>query len=123
MKAEGILLSWITVKDIKKAIKFYTEVAGLELKEYHPEFHWAELSGPSGSSLGIGEESPESPMKPGSNAVLTITVEDMEKAKAHFIEKGATLIGDTIEIPFHVKLQTFVDIDGNTLQLVQKIMA
>lgn len=121
MKAEGIYLSWIVVKDIKKAIKFYTEVAGLELKEFHEEFHWAELSGPGGSILGIGQECTESPQKPGTNAVVTISVPDIDKAKAHFIKKGANLVGDIVEIPHHVKMQTFVDVDGNTMQLVQKL--
>ncbi len=123
MKAEGICLSWIIVKDIQKAIKFYTETVGLELKEFHEEFKWAELSGPDGSKLGIGMESAETPIKSGSNAVVTIAVADIDKAIAHFIEKGAALVGELMEIPFHVKLQTFVDTDGNMMQLVQKLSA
>jgi predicted enzyme related to lactoylglutathione lyase len=121
MKAKGIFLSWIVVKDIEKAIEFYTEVVGLELKEYHKEFRWAELSGPGGSILGIGQEGPESPMKPGVNAVVTVSVEDIAEARAHFVTKGATLVGDVVEIPGHVKMQTFVDADGNTMQIVQKL--
>lgn len=121
MKAEGIFLSWIVVKDIKEAIDFYTTVVGLELKEYHEEYCWAELSGPGGSILGIGEESSESPIKAGVNAIVTVSVADIESAKAHFIKNGATLVGDTIEIPHHVKMQTFVDTDGNTMQIVQKL--
>lgn len=121
MKAQGIFLSWIVVSDIKAAIKFYTEVVGLELKEYHEEYKWAELSGPGGSTLGIGQEGPESPMKPGINAIMTIAVEDIERAKKHFIEKGASLVGDIVEIPHHVKMQTFTDSDGNTMQIVQKL--
>lgn len=121
MKAQGIFLSWIVVKDIKAAIKFYTEVAGLELKEYHEAFNWAELAGSNGSILGIGQEDAESSIKAGVNAVVTIAVEDLELAKAHFIQKGANLVGETVEIPHHVKMQTFVDADGNTMQIVQKL--
>ena len=121
MKSQGMYLSWIVVKDIEKAIKFYTEVAGLELKEFDKEFRWAELSGPHGAMLGIAEESLECPVKAGSNAIVTISVNDIDKANAHFIKKGATLIGDVIEIPGHVKMQTFVDVDGNTLQMCQKL--
>lgn len=119
MKAKGIYLSWIVVKDLEKAIKFYTEVVGLEVKEYHKEFRWAELSGPHGSILGIGEEDPVSGIKPGSNAVVTVSVADINQAIAHFVKNGATLIGEIVEIPGHVKMQTFVDADKNTLQLVQ----
>lgn len=121
MKTQGIYLSWIVVKDLKAAIKFYTEVVGLELKEYHEQFQWAELSGPAGSTLGIGQEDLKSDMKAGVNAIMTIAVEDLEKAKAHFINKGANLVGETIEIPHHVKMQTFVDADGNTMQIVEKL--
>lgn len=121
MKAQGIYLSWIVVKDIEKAIKFYTEVVGLELKEYHKEFRWAELAGPGGSILGIGEEDLKSPIKSGVNAVVTVAVKDIDDAIAHFIDKGANLIGDVVEIPGHVKMQTFSDTDGNTMQLVQKL--
>ena len=121
MKAEGIYLSWIVVKDLEKAIKFYTDVVGLEIKEYHKEYRWAELSGPGGSILGIGEEDPVSGIKPGSNAVVTISVADMDQAITHFVKNGATLIGDLVEIPGHVKMQTFIDTDKNTLQLVQKL--
>lgn len=121
MNTEGIYLSWIVVKDIKKAIEFYTHVVGLTLKEFHPEFNWAELSGPGGSTLGIGQEGSESPMKAGVNAVVTISVTDLDVALKHYREKGATLVGEVIEIPGHVKMQTFTDSDGNTMQIVQKL--
>lgn len=121
MKTEGIFLSWIVVKDIKQAIKFYTDVVGLTLKEFHPEFGWAELAGPRGSSLGIGQENSETPMKAGVNAVVTIAVDDIDVARQHYLAKGATLVGEVIEVPGHVKMQTFTDVDGNTMQIVQKL--
>lgn len=121
MKAEGFHLAWITVKDLDKAIAFYTETVGLELIQYHQEYRWAELSGPHGAKLGIGEENPQSEVPAGGNAVVTITVDDMNKALEQFKNKGAKLVGKVMEIPGEVKLQTFVDRDGNTLQLVQKL--
>lgn len=121
MKTQGIHLTWITVKDIKKAIKFYTETVGLELKEYAEEFGWAEFSGPTGATLGIAQENPMDNVAAGSNGVVTVSVDDIEKAKAHFLRHGAKLVGDTLEVPGHVKLQTFVDADGNSLQLVEQL--
>jgi predicted enzyme related to lactoylglutathione lyase len=94
---------------------------GLTLKEFHPEFNWAELSGPGGSILGIGQEDSEAQMKAGVNAVVTIAVSDLDAALKHYREKGATLVGEVIEIPGHVKMQTFTDADGNTMQIVQKL--
>lgn len=121
MKTQGIYLAWITVKNIEKAIAFYTKVVGLELKEYHEKFAWAEFAGPGGAILGIGEEDSKASIKAGTNAVVTISVENLVKAKSHFVAEGAHLIGETIEIPGEVRMQTFLDIDGNMLQLVQKL--
>lgn len=121
MKAEGFQLAWIVVKNLDQAIAFYRDTVGMELKEHHPEFRWAEMSGKNGAILGIGEEDPHTNIAAGSNAVVTITVEDLDKALAHFKSRGAKLMGEVLEIPGHVKMQTFTDVDGNTLQLVQKL--
>lgn len=121
MKNQGIQLSWIVVKDLKSAIKFYTETVGLSVQEECPEFGWAELTGPSGCILGIAEESKEENVKAGSNAIMTISVENLETACAFFKKKGVHLIGDVLEIPECVKMQTFKDADGNTMQLVEKL--
>lgn len=121
MKNIGINLSWIVVKDIQAAVKFYTEVAGFALQELSEEYKWAELKGPEGSRLGIAEESSDNDIKAGSNAITAITVEDIKEAIAFFKEKGVTLVGDMMEVPGHVKIQTFTDLDGNTMQIVQKL--
>jgi tRNA uridine 5-carbamoylmethylation protein Kti12 len=47
--------------------------------------------------------------------------EDFYEAIAFFKEKGVTLIGDTMEVLGHVKIQTFIDLDRNTMQIVQKL--
>jgi predicted enzyme related to lactoylglutathione lyase len=119
MATLGIQLSWIVVKDLEAAIAFYTKVVGLTLKEKHPEYGWAELSGPEGARLGISQESPQMDQKAGANAVMTVTVSDLEEARVHFLKQGAKLIGEVIEVPGHVKMQTFADSDGNILQLVE----
>ncbi len=121
MSTQGIFLSWIVVKDIQAAIDFYTEVVGLKLCEYHQEFGWAELSGPSGSTLGIAQENPAEAIKAGSNAIITITVDDIEQARAEFMKKNVKMVGEMIEIPHHVKMQTCMDHDGNAFQLVQML--
>lgn len=121
MAIQKISLSWIVVKDIKKAIKFYTDVVGLKLNEYHEEFGWAELSGHDDKcvTLGIAQQSDMEVIKAGQNAVVTLTVKDINKAKADLSKKGAKMIGELLEIPGHVKLQTMIDQDGNHLQLVE----
>ncbi|NGX38174.1 MAG: hypothetical protein K1000chlam2_01346 [Chlamydiae bacterium] len=121
MIVEGIKLTWIVVKDIEAAIKFYTETVGLTLHQHNSEYGWAELSGPDGSRLGLAQESSEMDVKAGMNAVTAITVKNIETARDFFLEQGVELVGDIIEVPGHVKMQTFHDKDGNMLQIVQKL--
>ncbi|MBM3198073.1 MAG: VOC family protein [Chlamydiae bacterium] len=116
---QGIHLSWIVVKDLQAAITFYTKIVGLTLLEQNPEFGWAELSGPSGSRLGIAQESSMSEIKKGSNAIMTITVDNIEQACEEFQKQGGKLVGEMMEVPGHVKIQSFIDADHNTMQFVQ----
>lgn len=113
-------LSWIVVKDLKKAVKFYTDTIGLKLMEMHDQFGWAELAGHDGGArLGIAQARSENTLEPGDNACVTFTVENLEKAKAALEEKGTKCVGDLQEVPGHVKLQMVVDPDGNHMQLVE----
>lgn len=121
MKIKGIFLGWIVVKNMDSAIKFYTQVMGLTLKEHSKEYGWAELSGPDGAILGIAQENQEFNMKAGTNAVMTITVDNIVKAIEDLKKKGANLQGDVMEIPGEVKLQSLVDADGNMFQIVEKL--
>lgn len=118
----SIHLIWIVTKDFKKAVKFYTDVVGLKLLEMHDEFGWAELQGKDGGArLGIAQQNDIDGVAPGSNAVIAISVKDVEKARKEFSAKGAKMIGEILEIPGHVKLQTVVDQDGNRFQLAQQL--
>ena len=52
----------------------------------------------------------------------TFTVPDIKKAIGEMSKKGVKLIGEMMEVPGHVKLQFFVDADGNTFQIVEELM-
>lgn len=121
MDVKGIYLNWIVVSDINASIKFYTEVVGLTLKNFDEKYNWAELAGPDGSFLGIAEENLEQQLKAGVNAIITVTVGNIADAVNEFTKKGVRLLGSIMEVPGHVKLQSFVDQDGNMLQLVEKL--
>lgn len=122
MKSSKIDLSWIAVSDLKKAKKFYTEVLGLKIYENDEELGWLELQGTKGGSfLGLAQASEREPVKAGSNAVVTITVEDINAAIEELKIKHVNFLGDMIEIPGHVKMITFADEDGNKFQLVQHL--
>lgn len=122
MKTGAIELVWIVVADLPKAIEYYTKILGMKLLEHVPEYGWAELQSVSqGARLGIAQADSSQGMHAGKNAVVTITVDDMDQARNHLIKKGATILGGIQEVPGHVKLQMLADPDGNHLQIVQKL--
>ncbi len=125
MDIKKIELAWIVVSDFEKSKNFFVDTLGLKINEEHPS--WLELSGSDGGMmLGVGgscdtESKEEWAIKPGQNAVVTLTVDDIEQAKSYLVEKGVTIKGDIIEIPGHVKMLFFTDPDNNFFQLVQEI--
>lgn len=121
MAIKNLGLAWIVVNDIKQGIRFYTEIVGMKLVNYDERFGWAELVGENehGTRLGIAQKSDHESIQPGENAVVTLTVDDIEQARTDMLKKGANLKGDIVEIPGHVKLQMVVDQDNNHFQLVQ----
>ena len=111
-------LSWVVVSDLKKARRFFTETLGLKEYSCSEEWGWAELQGQEGGSMiGIAQENSEMPA--GSNAIITITVHNLDATIADFKKKGVKLIGEVMEVPGHVKMQMFTDLDGNKFQIVQ----
>ena len=122
MKLKSMDLVWIVVNDLKKAIKFYTETVGLQLKELHEQHGWAELEGPHGGArIGIAQckVNSEEDLKPGQNAIMTFTVENLKNAIDNFLKQGVKLIGQVQEVPGQVKMQMVSDVDGNRFQLVE----
>ena len=122
MKLKSMDLVWIVVNDLKKAIKFYTETVGLNLKEFHEQYGWAELEGQHGGArLGLAQSQPKSVdgILPGQNAVMTFTVENLQTAIATLSKQGVKLIGAVQEVPGQVKMQMVADTDGNRFQLVE----
>lgn len=123
MSIQSIDMAWIVVNDLQKAVKFYTDVLGLKLIEISPEFGWAELQGHQGGAfLGIAQVHPSEDHPAGHNAVITLTVDDLNQSTADFEKKGGKTVGAILEIPGHVKMRHIIDLDGNKLQLVQKLM-
>jgi predicted enzyme related to lactoylglutathione lyase len=116
-------LAWIVVNDFKAAVKFYTEVVGLQLMECHDQWGWAELQGQGGARLGIATKCEGSQIDPGQNAVLTFTVKNLDQAKAEMAQKGAVFVGEIQEVPDHVRMQLLKDADGNQFQIVQVLYA
>lgn len=122
MAIKSMELAWVVVSDFAKAKKFFTESIGLSVSSSNDKFGWAELSGKDGGAiLGIATDNKHSPIRPGQNAIVTLTVDDIQKAKAQLMKKGVKMLGEIIEVPGAVKMQLFEDLDGNKFQLVEDL--
>lgn len=122
MAVKGLNLAWIVVKDIRKAIKFYTESVGMKLLTFEEKYGWAELAGKDGGAmLGIAQQSEMETILPGQNAVITLSVDEIEKKVAEMIQRGVRKKGEMMVIPGHVKLQMMVDPDNNHFQIVETL--
>ena len=122
MKPKSMDLVWIVVNDVKKAVEFYTQTVGLQLKEFHEEYGWAELEGHHGGArIGLAQCQIKSvgDVLPGQNGIMTFTVDNLQNALSNLQKKNAKLIGPVQEIPGHVKMQMVADADGNRFQIVE----
>lgn len=120
MHVKGIRLAWIVVSDIKKAVAFYTQIIGMSLHVYDEKHNWAELVGEEeGARLGIVQRNDHELIQAGQNAIVTLSVEDIQKARDDLLEKGVKVLGEITDIPGVVRLQLVQDLDGNHFQLVE----
>ena len=119
-RAKSLDLVWIMVKDFDEAVKFYKDVLGLVQKDFAPEYNWIEFEGVNGGArLGICAMCEDAPIQPGSNAVVSLTVDDLDQAIDFLKTKGAALVGETQEVPHHVKMQLIQDPSGNFIHICQ----
>lgn len=123
MSIKKISLCWINVSDIERAKKFFEDSCGLELTAGSSAEHgWLEFIGAEeGTILGVAKSSRDDQSDAGTNAVVTMTVDNIVETKRTMEQKGVKFIGDIMEVPGHVKLATFIDPDNNTFQLVEEI--
>jgi len=120
MTIKKIELAWITVGDLAKARKFLTDTVGLKVASSAQEYGWMELQGVEGGMLlGVGQANSQHKERPGQNAVVTLTVDDIVASKKELESKGVQFDGDIMEVPGHVKMASFSDPDGNKFQLTQ----
>lgn len=122
MAIKKIELAWITVSDFNKSKDFFKNTLNLNMHEYHDLFGWAEFKGPDGGCLlGMAKSCDNDPcnLKPGANAIVTFTVDNLDQTMAELKSKGVEFVGDVLVIPNGPKMIYFKDLDGNVFQLVE----
>lgn len=119
MAIKKIELGWITTADIKTSKDFFTNKLGLKINVNDEQHGWMELTGKEDGAV-LGVCTPMGQDKPGQNAVMVFTVDDIVTTKKELEDKGVKFVSEIIDLP-NVRLATFVDPDGNKFQLAQNI--
>jgi predicted enzyme related to lactoylglutathione lyase len=112
----------IFVADMDKAVRFYTEVLGLELR-FRAGNHWAEVR--AGVTLVIGLH-PESPMAapPGTKGAIQIglnVTEPLEGVIARLREQGVDVADGIAEDREAGRFATLNDLDGNRTRTAKQL--
>ena len=110
----------VVVSDLNRAVKFYTEMLGLKIKNLI-ENEWAEVQAP-GLTIGL-HPAGEHGWQDGKQGSMSIgfVVEDIEQEMTELKKKGISFSPDIVENNI-VKLVFFVDPDKNPLYLCQIMM-
>jgi predicted enzyme related to lactoylglutathione lyase len=108
------LLVQLGVKDLDRAIRFYTETLGFELTERRDDLRFAHVStNVPGLEIGLSEQA--EPRGSGS-LLLNIGVADVAAARRALERRGVAFARPTVVIPGKVALAEFSDPDGNRLR-------
>lgn len=116
---KGGLTASIGVKNLDKAIAWYSDVLGFKLLYKVDHIGWGELATPV-ADVRVGLSQVEETGSRG-GATLTWGVTDIAKARKELEGKRVRFDGDTITIEGMVKLATFFDPDGNAHMFFQDL--
>lgn len=104
---------WVPVADMDRAVGFYRDVLGLEVKQQSPE--WSELDA-GGLSIGLNGRETASGSSSG-GAVITFGVDGDIQAEVEELQgKGVTFTGGVSSYDWG-SVAPFTDSEGNDLQL------
>ncbi|HSR46087.1 MAG TPA: VOC family protein [Acidimicrobiia bacterium] len=114
MQIEGINVVFLWVRDVDRALNWYTNVLGLEAGPRYGD--WQEFNVPGGTRFAVHGGRTEAGQP---TAVVAFGVPDLAEAMAHMAGAGATPIGEITDTGA-ARFATYVDPDGNQVQLLEK---
>jgi len=116
-KATGILV-WLGVSDLKKSAEFYSDALGLNLDHADDESGWVEFNYPQGGArIGLRLADKDEIVTNG-GATLAFDVANLEVAMQTMTDQGVAFITGAMSLNGY-QFATFIDPDGNQLQLRQ----
>ncbi len=106
---------YYTVKDMNRAVEFYTNVFGMKLK-FRDGDKWAQFDG---GNVSVALSSPEESASMEGGAVVAMEVDDMAAYEAKLTAAGAKII-QRRDMGDHGKVLAFRDSEGNIVQVFAK---
>ena len=106
---------YYTVKDMNRAVEFYTNVFGMKLK-FRDGDKWAQFDG---GNVSVALSSPEESASMEGGAVVAMEVDDMAAYEAKLTAAGAEII-QRRDMGDHGKVLAFRDSEGNIVQVFAK---
>ena len=111
--ASGVATVWVPVNDMQRAIRFYGETLGLDVKDQQSD-DWAEIDA-NGVMIGLnGREGASS--SSGGGAVITFQPDgSIDDEVSRLQSEGVEFTGDISDHPWG-RIAPFKDSEGNDLQ-------
>jgi catechol 2,3-dioxygenase-like lactoylglutathione lyase family enzyme len=116
----GILNIGVPVSDHERALRFYVEVLGFEVRRdatFGPGLRWVEVA-PPGSDTTIALAPRRDVTTDGVDTGIRLSTGDAESAHAALAASGVG-IDDILRMPGVPPMFSFRDPDGNTLYIVE----
>ena len=109
----GIDMNGYMCSDANRALRFYSEILGLEPARIYPQNRGGEFDLPDGSTFGLwGAGNERFPFQPG-NGIL-FGVDDLSAAANALAERGVQF--QDLDLP-GCRMLTFADTEGNSVFL------
>ncbi len=106
---------WFWVSDLDRAVAFYRDAVGLSLLRRDGQ-EWAELAA-GDTRLGLHGAGERRDLPEGGTVVLR--VDDLDLARAALEGRGVRFHAHVGEVEGRARFASFVDPDGNRLQLIE----
>lgn len=111
--AHGVATVWVPVTDMKRAVAFYRDTLGLEVKSEDTD--WSELDA-GGLMIGLNGREDASVSSSGGAVISFQPDGSIEDELARLNDHGADIQGEISEHPWG-RILPFKDTEGNDLQL------
>lgn len=119
---KGLSAVTVHITDVARSRRFYTEVLGLEEKEYQPERQRLVFAIPGTSavlSMHVITDPREGGRDPGTVSGVVFSHPDPAAALDAIRKGGGTVVAEAIKMPWGLVRGVFADPDGNEFILAQ----